>query len=719
MSATTRMLLQARRQQLPLRRYSSISSKASSAAPCVLVVGGGPVGLAMGYMLENVFGVRTRIVERQMQPTTHPQAHFLNLRTMEVLQTVMPGFHDQLLAHAAPSELWRDYIYSTGVGNVREFARIDQFGPCIPRASSSGTSLLNALDSISPTQFLHFPQNRFEAMLSNFLAQSGMHVERGMELVDLKVADDEGVNVRLCNTKSNELEQARFDYVIGADGAHSLVRQLCDIDMAGALNLQSIVNVHFTSKALSAAAKENPAMLYFVFNADVIGVLIAHDLKRDEWVFQIPYFPPQERLDLDFSAKKCHQIIRHVLPLHQRGRVAADDATILSVGQWRMSARVAKQYDVQRKVFLVGDAAHQFPPAGGLGMNTGIQDAHNLAWKLALEIQQQQQNELSTRVNTSTLLRSYETERQHIAKLNTQLSLRNVERTMKIPNALNVSHNNAKLLAKLVNSAPLRYLPLPMQRDFIQNIMKVGKAPLGLLDAASNVIGDHMRRQVQQIVEARTSLGMLFYHFDIGFSYKASEWGPRAKQLMQDPALDQSALFEPLRSGRSDENRIFTPEFQVGVRFPHFWVSQQGEASRERISTLSLAPQSMKRLENNKALYVLVVDAAKWRNDGTAMKQFMKDTHNESLLKHVALVILEFKDEGNMVEVEASMCFASVALWRVASNDTFSHRKWEEFTDRNAAALIRPDGHIGFVWDTVPQTAASVVDAVQCSFDLH
>lgn len=64
--------------------------------------------------------------------------------------------------------------------------------------------------------------------------------------------------------ESQQIEEATFDYVIGADGAHSLVRQLCGIDMAGALNLQSIVNVHFTSKALSEAARENPAMLYFI-----------------------------------------------------------------------------------------------------------------------------------------------------------------------------------------------------------------------------------------------------------------------------------------------------------------------------------------------------------------------------------------------------------------------------------------------------------------------
>lgn len=77
------------------------------ASPRVLVVGGGPVGMAAGFLLEKLYGVPTRVVERQARPTTHPQAHFLNLRTMEVLYATMPAFHDRLLEHAAPSHLVR------------------------------------------------------------------------------------------------------------------------------------------------------------------------------------------------------------------------------------------------------------------------------------------------------------------------------------------------------------------------------------------------------------------------------------------------------------------------------------------------------------------------------------------------------------------------------------------------------------------------------------
>ncbi|KAL3659548.1 hypothetical protein V7S43_015535 [Phytophthora oleae] len=496
---------------------------------------------------------------------------------------------------------------------------------------------------------------------------------------------------------TNTLETESYDYVVGADGAHSLVRQLCGIDMAGTRNLQSIANVHFTSRALSEAARENPAMLYFVFNKDVVGILIAHDLNRGEWVFQIPFFPPQESIPWDFSTAQCKAIVRHILP--KNVKVNDDDINILSAGQWRMGARVAKQYEAgQQHVFLVGDAAHQFPPAGGFGMNTGLQDTHNLVWKLALAIQtnSEQATAASSGIDTQALLKSYGRERQLIAKTNTQFSLSNVARTMKIPRALNVSHDNAQTLAKIINSAPMQLFPLRAQREIAQRIMRVGKLPLGLLDEAKDAggtgsaLGNRMRASVQYIVTRRKTLGMMFYHFDIGFSYDAPSWAARAKKLMQDPALDQSVAF---RTEVGDGNDIiYSPTFRIGERFPHFWCISKNV----KVSTHDMMRQAVENAKDaGNVQFVLVVSG----RDASKVISSCSSSAPPAVAKHVALVVLRSSTDGDSAainEAQKSSSFGSVLSWEVVNDE--SNRAWMSFMDNNSAALVRPDGHVGALW---------------------
>jgi 2-polyprenyl-6-methoxyphenol hydroxylase-like FAD-dependent oxidoreductase len=174
------------------------------------------------------------------------------------------------------------------------------------------------------------------------------------------------------------------------------------------------MNVHFVCRGLkdkiSSQAIRRPAMLYFVFNEKVVSVFVSHDPDNDEWVCQIPIFPPFKSPD-DFSKSELLRLLKAGLGIDTDASAGAGAGAgsvteglridILNVNSWTMNAHVAAKFTNSHKnVFLVGDAAHRFPPAGGFGMNTGIQDAHNIAWKLAL---------VTSGLAKPELLRSYDT----------------------------------------------------------------------------------------------------------------------------------------------------------------------------------------------------------------------------------------------------------------------------------------------------------------------
>eukprot|EP00624_Nannochloropsis_granulata_P000109 evm.model.NODE_1036_length_14192_cov_28.241686.3 len=193
-----------------------------------------------------------------------------------------------------------------------------------------------------------------------------------------ELGEGQGVQLVVQEKASGHSHVFEGSYLIAADGASSCLRQQAQIDMQGECGIQHLVNVHFSSRALAQATEHRPAMLFFLFNAQVICVLVAHHFPTGEFVAQLPFFPPVQSPD-DFDAVTVKTLLDAAI-----GRTLPD-LTVHSVRSWSMDCQVAERYRSGR-VLLAGDAAHRFPPAGGFGMNTGIQDAHNLAWKLALEL---------------------------------------------------------------------------------------------------------------------------------------------------------------------------------------------------------------------------------------------------------------------------------------------------------------------------------------------
>ena len=219
------------------------------------------------------------------------------------------------------------------------------------------------------------------------------------------------------DVRTGERTRTTTRYVIGADGAGSVVRRELGVEMVGDSASQAFITIHFTAN-LRDVAGDRPAILYWIMQPPHAGVLIAYDIES-RWCMLYPHDPAAAPPG-GFTPELCRQILRHAI-----GR-DGDEIEIKHVLPWTLMSEVADRYRVGR-VFLVGDAAHRFPPTGGLGLNTGLQDAHNLAWKIAAV----EQGWASDR-----LLDSYHGERHAVATTNSAQSYKNAQRILKLQTAL-------------------------------------------------------------------------------------------------------------------------------------------------------------------------------------------------------------------------------------------------------------------------------------------
>jgi hypothetical protein len=227
------------------------------------------------------------------------------------------------------------------------------------------------------------------------------------------------------------------EYLLAADGAASGVRAELGIELDGPRGLGHFINVYFRLD-LDPWVAERPALLFWVSQGDVRGVFQPLD-ARGRWLCQIAYDGSAATLE-SYDARRCIEWIR--------AAVGDPGVTpeILSVGSWTMNASVAREL-VRGRVILTGDAAHQLPPTGGFGVNTGIQGVHNLAWKLAL---------VRAGLAGPGLVATYEAERRAVARYNADRSLENSLMVARI-NAAASGESGERLSPKDAVTASRRY----------------------------------------------------------------------------------------------------------------------------------------------------------------------------------------------------------------------------------------------------------------------
>lgn len=369
----------------------------------VLIVGGGPIGLSMAVLLER-FGIETMLVERSATTTNHPKARGLSPRTMEIFRGwgIDEAVRSGGLCREADVVHWCESLSGPILGSTH------------PEGAVSGPSPKSVV-----------AQNVIEDCLVAALADvHHVAIHRKTEMLSLD-QDDAGVTALLRDLETGEERQVRAQYAIACDGAASGVRRNLGIEMDGPPELARYAN-HYFSAELSDLPHLRGALAFLVVppdpDAPIMQLLGANpDCNRFLYMQKL-----DGEDDQPISADALQELFREQW---NKPDLAVERISVLV---WRMSAQVARRFR-QGRIFLAGDAAHRFPPTGGMGLNSGVQDVHNLAWKLAFVLKG---------LARPDLLDTYEAERHPVAVSNTNWSIGNFDRLSKTAKALRNRHDD-------------------------------------------------------------------------------------------------------------------------------------------------------------------------------------------------------------------------------------------------------------------------------------
>ncbi|WP_039798818.1 FAD-dependent monooxygenase [Nocardia araoensis] len=332
----------------------------------VLIAGAGPTGLTLAIDLARR-DIPVRIVDKAAGFFAGSRGDGIQPRTLEVFDDL--GVLDAVLAAGAPTPVMRVHLGGEFVTERR------------------------MSEPVEPTPTIPYPnlwvlgQSSTEAILRERLAEFGVHVELGTALIGF-TQDDDGVTATL--ERDGTRETVRAAHLIGADGGKSTVRKTLGIPFEGSTD----ESLRMLLGDVRADALDHEFGYWFAAADDPMqGIALSPLPGGRQFQFAAPAIG---------DAEPSLELLQEYVDRYSgRDDVTLTDLTWVTV--WRPNIRLARRFR-EGRVFLAGDAAHAHPPTGGQGMNTGIQDAYNLGWKLAAAL-----------AGDATLLDSYEAERRTVA----------------------------------------------------------------------------------------------------------------------------------------------------------------------------------------------------------------------------------------------------------------------------------------------------------------
>jgi 2,4-dichlorophenol 6-monooxygenase len=482
----------------------------------VLVIGTGPAGSATAALLAT-YGIENMVINRYRWLANTPRAHITNQRTMEVLRDLGRDVEEEGYMFATEQDLMGENVFCTSLTG-EEIGRMKSWGK---HPLSRAEHLLS-----SPSHMNDLPQTFMEPLLFKTACSRGTQARMSTEYLSHE-QDADGVTTTCLDRLTGKQFTVRSKFLVGADGGNSKVAEHAGLTFEGKMGVGGSMNILFEAD-LSQHVAHRPSVLYWVLQpgADVGGIgmgLVRMVRPWHEWLIVWGYDINQPAPDVtdEFAVKVVRDLVgdQELQP------------KIKSVSTWTVNNMYATKMSNGR-VFCMGDATHRHPPSNGLGSNTSIQDAFNLAWKLAAVLRGQA---------GPGLLDSYNAERAPIAKQIVTRANKSIEEFGPIFKALG-----------LLDSVD----PVKMQENMDARCDDTAEAEL-------------------QRAAIREAIAYKVYEFDA----HGVEMNHRYKSNAVVPDGQPEPAFE------KDPELHYQPTTWPGARLPHAWLfGKQGQ----KVSTLDL-----------------------------------------------------------------------------------------------------------------------------------
>jgi putative polyketide hydroxylase len=333
----------------------------------VLIVGGGLTGLSTALFLA-WHGVQPLLVERHPDLLIHPRARGFTQRTVELLRQVGLEPAIRAASYAGGDDFRWVAVRAETLAGEHEPAEEGEEG--------------GEMRSLSPAPFGAIDQDKLEVILRRKAEELGADIRFSTEMVAF-AQDDTGITAVLKDRRTGAERTVRASYLVAADGWDSPIRQELGVRLDGPGPFFHVVTALLDAD-LRPALQGRKVNIAYLQQPRPGTILMSHDEAGQRWVFGTGFSPQYGEALADFPEERVIALAQEAAGLPDvavslRPQIPGTDLKVLS---FVIGAQVAQRYRAGR-IFLVGDAAHIVPPTGGLGANTGIQDAHNLAWKLA------------------------------------------------------------------------------------------------------------------------------------------------------------------------------------------------------------------------------------------------------------------------------------------------------------------------------------------------